>query len=211
MRRPISINQPKQLIVEGRDAEEFFTALLNKMDVENVRVGSAALEIQNFGGVNELSSFLRALRVTPGFSQVVSLGIIRDAERDPVSAFQSVCSVLQNAGFNAPKQPGIFEGDRPRISVLILPDAETPGMLESLCLRAIGDDSIMRCVYEYFDCVKQSTQSVEFPKNIEKSMIQAFLASKPEYTPHLGVAAHKGYWPWNNPVFDHIKQFLFNM
>ena len=45
-------------------------------------------------------------------------------------------------------------------------------------------------------------------KNVNKARVQAFLASRPKHVVHLGLAAYKGYWPWDDPAFDHVKQFL---
>ena len=29
-----------------------------------------------------------------------------------------------------------------------------------------------------------------------------------DYTLYVGKAAEKGYWPWDSPVFDPMKEFL---
>ena len=46
------IGKPRQLFVEGRDAEEFFMALLRNMRLVD------EVQIQNFGGINDLPGFL---------------------------------------------------------------------------------------------------------------------------------------------------------
>ena len=202
------IEKPKQLLVEGRDAEEFFEALLRDMN------SLEEIQIQNFGGINELPSFLRSIQIAPGpdgtlVSDIVSMGIIRDAEGPPEDAFKSVCSALSNTGLDTPNQPEIFDGNSPRVGVLILPDAVTKGMLEDLCLRSVEGHPAMQCIDEYFDCLESQTDSM--PRNISKAKVQAFLASMPEQVLHLGLAAHKGYWPWDNSAFDHIKRFLSSL
>ena len=143
MRDPRPIEKPKQLVVEGRDAEEFFAALLREMGLEE------EIQVQSFGGISELANFLKAVRIAPGpdgslVPELVSLGIIRDAERKhPENAFKSACSALRGAGFAAPSQIETFEGDIPRVGVLILPDADTKGMLEDLCLRTIQSGNVL--------------------------------------------------------------------
>ena len=211
------IDKPKQLVVEGRDVEEFLKALLRNMGLEE------EIQIQNFGGVAQLANFLQefqdilqAIRIARGFrgflaQGIASLGVVRDAERysEPEDAFKSACSALNGIGLTAPSQIERFEGSNPRVGVLILPDAKTKGMLETLCLRSVEDYPAMQCVNEYFDCVKEQLGSL--PKNMDKARVQAFLASTPEYVPHLGLAAHRGYWAWDSPAFDHVKQFLRNL
>jgi hypothetical protein len=208
------IDKPRQLIVEGRDVEEFLKALLREMEL------SEEIQIRNFGGVDQLANFLQefqdfvqAVRQAPGsegllVQEITSLGIVRDAERhiDPEDAFKRVCTALNGIGLTAPSQIGTFEGSNPKVGIFILPDAKTKGMLETLCLRSVVNHPAMQCVDEYFDCVNNRLGSL--PKNMEKARVQAFLASNTKYVPHLGLAAQKGYWPWDSPAFDHVKQFL---
>lgn len=207
------IDKSRQLFVEGRGAEEFFMALLRNMDL------AEEVQIQNFGGINELPGFLqeyqdliRAIRIAAGpqgalVPEIASIGIIRDAEeKRPIDAFGSVCRALKGIDLAPPSQIAKFEGDKLRIGVLILPDTITNGMLEDLCLRSVADDPVMQCIDEYFECVEKQVGSL--PKNMPKAKVQAFLASRPKYIAHLGLAAQKNYWPWKHPAFDHVKQFL---
>jgi hypothetical protein len=194
------ISQPKQLLVEGRSAEIFFGALLNQLALNDVQT-------QNFGGNDELPGFLKALRQGPGFlEQVISVGIIRDAETDARAAFQSVCSALRGAGLAVPTQAMMPIGQRPQVGILILPDATTPGMLETLCLRSVADNPVIECIEQYFQCVEQCTSSL--PNNMHKAKVQAFLASRSRPALLLGQAASAGYWPWDSPVFSDAKLFL---
>jgi len=211
------VDKPKQLFVEGRDPEEFFTALLREMGM------AEEMQIQNFGGISELPNslqefqdLLRAVQIAPGtqgslFPEINSLGIVCDTERfrSPTDAFRSVRGALHGAGLTAPSQIETFEGSNPKVGVLILPDATTRGMLENLCLRSVESDPVMQCIDEYFNCIERQVGSL--PGNMAKARVQAFLASKPEYVPHLGLSAHRGYWEWDDPAFDHIKQFLSNL
>ncbi len=63
-----------QLLVEGKDQLNFFEALIEHLSLENV-------QIQDFGGVDELRSFLPALVNMPNFHEIVeSIGIVRDVD-----------------------------------------------------------------------------------------------------------------------------------
>lgn len=121
------IKSPKQVLVEGRDAEEFFGPFLKHIQL-------AGVQIQNFGGISELRTFLRLIVKSPGFASlpVTSVGIVRDAEDDPDAAFQSVCSALQGAGLAVPRRPLTIEGSNPCVGVFLLPDGQYPGMIETL-------------------------------------------------------------------------------
>lgn len=200
MPRPKAITHPKQLLVEGRDAVAFFGALLKHL-------GLSEVQIQNFGGISELRPFLKALRNEPGFwGNVLSLGVIRDAESNPQGAFQSVRDSLLAASLPSPVKPAVSEGNNPQVSVLILPGAATPGMLESLCLAALENDPATQCVDDYFDCLKQ--QLAALPSNLTKARLHAFLSSRPKPDLLVGEAASAGYFPWDHPTFDQVKHFL---
>lgn len=195
-----AITYSKVLLVEGRDAFHFFMALLRHLGI------LAEIEIRNFGGVDDLTKYLKTLRITPGFTNVNSVGIVRDAEANAASAFDSVCSSLRRAGMNIPQHPMAIAPGQPDVSVFILPDCSNPGMLENLCLQAVRDETAMFCVKDYFQCLDE--QSVALPTNKPKAQVQTFLASRTRPGLLLGQAAHAGYWPWDNPAFASLKQFL---
>jgi hypothetical protein len=200
MPTPKRITEPKQLIVEGADAVYFFRALLKHLDLTGI-------QIQNFGGIGELRAFLKALCNAPDFlTLVTSVGIVRDAETDASAAFQSVCSALNGANLTIPQQPMTPIGDSPQVNVLILPDATTSGMLETLCLRTVENDPVMECIEQYFNCIKQRRGIL--PTNMPKAKVQAFLASRPKPGLLLGQAADAGYWLWESLALEPVKQFL---
>jgi len=200
MPKPKQIEAPKQLVVEGQDAAKFFEVLLRQRKLSGV-------QIQNYGGISELSAFLKALKATPGFQQVTSLAVVRDAEGDCRSAEQSVCSALSNANLPVPDKPIGLANATLRVSYFILPDCSSSGMLESLCLRAINGDPAMSCVGGYFECLGR--QGVNIPESMMyKAKLHAFLASRQKPDLQLGEAADKGYLNLDNPAFDQLKHFL---
>ncbi|MFQ5793994.1 MAG: DUF3226 domain-containing protein [Candidatus Bipolaricaulia bacterium] len=156
--------------------------------------------------MGDLAPYLETLIITSGFDDVTSLGIVRDAEEDATTAFRSVCGSLGRARLSVPKQPMVVAGSNPKVSVFILPDCSNSGMLETLCLQTISNDPIMSCIDQYFQCVQNQTG--DSPGNLPKAKVHAFLASRPTPGLLLGQASHAGYWAWENPIFDDIKQFL---
>jgi len=196
---PLPISLEKVLIVEGRDEVEFIEALLHHLGVAD------QIEIRDFGGVTDMRPYLKTLVDTPGFDNVISLGVARDAETNAASAFQSVADSLRQYGLPAPRVPLATAEGRPRTSVFIFPDCHEPGMLETLCLRAVADDAALLCVVEYFACLER--QGTERPTN-DKARAQALLASRPKPGLLVGQAAHAGYWPWDSPALADLRQFL---
>lgn len=49
------------------------------------------------------------------------------------------------------------------------------------------------------------------PYNMAKAKVHTFLASRIEPDKRLGEAAQAGYWPFNDPVFDPLKNFILNL
>jgi hypothetical protein len=194
------ITYAKLLVVEGIDPWGFFKALLQTMDL------LSEVEIRNYGGIKELTDYLNTLRVTPGFRDVVSLGIVRDAEIDAKSAFQSVRDSLACAELPVPEKPKVAAPGTPATSVFILPDCEKSGMLETLCLEAVTNDPAIPCVEDYFDCLKRS--GIDVPSNLAKAQTHAFLASRSKPGLSLRWAAREGYWPWTDSAFDGLKAFV---
>ncbi|MFZ1472539.1 MAG: DUF3226 domain-containing protein [Anaerolineae bacterium] len=196
---PQPLTALKQLLVEGADASRFFQSF-------SAALALSSLQIHNFGGNSELPGFLKALALMPGFDEVASLAIIRDAEVDPQAAFQSVCAALRRAGLAAPAQSGIFSSGRLQVGVFILPDSSSAGMLESICLRAVAADPAYACIEPYFACLDRA--GVPRPANMEKAQLQVFLASRHRPGLRIGEAAAAGVWPWQSTVFDALRRFL---
>jgi hypothetical protein len=198
-RTPQALSKPKLLIGEGKEEVDFFTAFLTHLNITDVQV-------EQYGGKQELPSYLKTLVVRPDYPNVVSLGITRDADNSAQSAFQSVCSSLNRASLPVPSKPGEIVGDSPQVSIMILPDGQNSGMLEDLFLTAIETDPVLPCVDEYFDCVYRT--SGRKPNNMAKARVHTWLASQLEPDKRLGEAAKAGYLPWDSPGFDSLKQFL---
>jgi hypothetical protein len=90
-----------------------------------------------------------------------------------------------------------------------LPDNQNQGMLETLCLESLENDTSMNCVNQYFDCIKE--ESNIFPNNIHKAKIHAWLASRTIPDKRLAEASEAGYFDFNNSVFDNLKQFILSL
>jgi hypothetical protein len=230
------ITEPKLLLVEGKDEVKFFTQLVSDLDLVGIQVRAV-------GGKARFRDRLNALLKGPGHDRVTSLGIVRDADKNPQGAFDSICGALRALGLPIPPAPLQPVGDSPQITVMILPDKDSEGMLEDLCLASVVGDPAMACVEAYFACLEDQIDLDDLPNNPAKARMRAFLSAMewceeayfeslqehlrihpPEnptvaqvhtilssrYKPDLdlGIAAQKGYWPLDDPIFADVKQFL---
>ena len=209
--KPESIRQPVQLVVEGKDAFNFFGAFIEDLELANVQV-------QNFGGVTDLNGFLDAFVRAPGFAGVRSIGIVRDAERraeddrpreaqpSPAwSAFQSVQSSLRRFELPVPDRPTERVGTDCTVSVFVLPGDTNEGMLETLLCGTFANTEVDRCIDAFFRCTANSGDPVQHP---EKARAHAYLTTMPHPHVSVGVAAQKGYWDFDHEVFDGVRRFL---
>ncbi len=201
---PEVVTRPKIVLVEGKDEKIFFDKLCVHIEKQ------ADIQILDFGGITQFRKYLKSLKASSSYRSmnVNSLGVIRDAELDMGSAFQSVCDALKASGFAVPSHPSEMVDGDPNISVFILPDCQNQGMLETLCWQAVArsDDSAIPCVHQYLDCLKKSSA---LPKNADKARLHTFLASRKEPGLLVGEATGKsGYWNLDSSVFKPLKKFL---
>lgn len=193
-----SPSQPALLLVEGKDDRAFFDTL--RM-VRNL----PAFEIIQYEGKSKLRPFLKGLVLAEGFSNVVSLGVVRDADDNPAAAADSIRGALQAAGLPVPVAALTAVGTAPRVAFMIVPDATSSGALEELCFRAFAGDPALPCVDQYFDCL--AATGLPHPKD-PKHRMRILLASRPEFRPGLAMAIESGYVPVHADAFDQAAQFV---
>ena len=191
-----------QLLVEGTDPCHVFREFCRSWSLSEI-------EVRDFGGITQLRTYLDGLVRTPEFSNVTRLGIIRDAEESAESAFQSVHDSLQNAGLDAPDNTNEPSSGSPSVSVLILPDGNNPGNLESLIWRSINTGPEAPCIRDFLGCLKK-IEGVNITRP-DKARVHAYLAGKPQPNVSVGVAARKGYWDPQHPVFSGLRCFLITL
>ena len=85
------IEKPKLLLVEGIDEVRLFGALAKDIGAEDV-------QIRDYQGKGNLRPFLRVLPQIPGYSELESIGVTRDADENSVNAAQSVRDALGGGG-----------------------------------------------------------------------------------------------------------------
>lgn len=190
-----------QLLVEGTSPKGVLEVLCTSWNL-------LSIEIRDFRNVENLRTYLETFVRTRGFLDVTDLGIIRDAERSSQSAFQSVQHSLRNAGLDVPEFPGESSRGAPAVSVLILPDSESEGNLESLLWRSVQEEPEARCVHEFLGCLNLG--DVDITRR-DKARVQAYLASKPRPHGAVSVAAKRGHWDPQHRAFSQLRRFLLNL
>ena len=200
MPTPNRLEFRRQLLVAGRDQWNFFQALIRHMNIGDI-------QIQNFGGVNDLTGFVMNLVEMGEFSDSVeSIGIVRDAEVSATSAFQSVQSSLDRAGLPVPDHPMEPTDSLPSINVMILPDDHSPGMLETLLCRSFAGSGLDNCIDSFLECVCETTgHELHRP---DKARAHAYIAAQRDPHVSVGVAAQRSYWDLDHAALDGVRSFL---
>ena len=168
---PEPITKSRILLVEGKDEVILFSELLVNQNL------NSSVQVIEIKGKDQFGGRLRALRAFSGFDQVISIGVVRDADSNPTSAFQSVCSGLRNAKLPVPTTPMQSIAGPPQVTVMIVPNADTQGMIENVCLNSVSDDPAMACVEQYFHCLEAQLRALA-ENDIPKARVRAFLASR---------------------------------
>ena len=195
------IEKSIQLLVEGNDERNFFEAFLRHLDI------SHNVQVQSFDGVSQLALFVETLAATDEFKdRVESLGVVRDAETSAQSAFQSIQRSLLVAGLPVPDQPRQRAGSSPAVSALILPDDDSPGMLETLLCQTFASSSLDGCIDSFFECVH--AELGHGPHRPHKARAHAYIATQRDPHVSVGVAAQRSYWDLDHAVFDGVRNFL---
>jgi len=212
------ISKNKLILVEGYDDKNFFDALLEYLEIENVQIWNAKT-------VTDYKNEIPAIYNLSGFNNLEYFIITRDADTNNwKDSFASIKNILRKLNLPCPKNNAEYKTkDDLSVGVFILPGNNNGTMLEDLCLQTVKDNPIMKCVNQYIDCVKSNTKSkinVEshkekkeqcFPKNIAKAKVQTYLAGKYEIVNSLGLGAKKGYWNFEHECLNDLKNFLLKL
>jgi hypothetical protein len=198
MGEKIVINKDKLLLVEGIDEQKLFESIFRKKNISDIQIIPS-------GGVNNFKRIFKAITLTRGFDEVLSIGIVQDADNDFKARFDSICHTLTVSKLTAPTKTIEFTDSLPRIGIYIMPDCKSEGMLETLCIDSVKKTKEMKCVNLYFDCLKQ--YDIEIP-NLPKSRAQVYLSSKNPLVKSVGIAANKGIWDFDSNGFKKLIDFI---
>ena len=135
------------LAVEGKDECNFFKAMFKHEKINNIQV-------VDIGGKDKFKTKFHLLNNTDGFSEVHTLGFVRDAEQNQAnSAFLSICGIIKKYKFPTPRDINtVIDENNKKIGVFIMPNNIDKGMLEDLCIDFVISKPIFGCVNEYIKC-----------------------------------------------------------
>ena len=196
------VTSPVVILGEGRDEAELLSVLARHLGLQ--------VQCIDCGGSQQFQVRLKVVVKAPGFRQVRSLGVVRDAEANAAGAADSIRNCLRAEGLAVPKGPLQRESadDGPDTAFLVVPLGETSGMMEDLILRTFEDQPSWRCQLAFFQCLKD--RQIDVAGDNKKRRVQAGLASltSRHVARNIGDAAHMGLIPPDHQSLSELRDFL---
>lgn len=204
------------ILCEGRDAEEFLIAYLNSDAMSEMRVFAEDFQVKDFGGINDLTKELNALKNMDGYSQLKSLIIIRDAEKDAEGATKSIVSSLSARGLSITEKTDISDESMPKIGYRLFPACNTeavPGTLEDLCLAILNEknrEDVLADVQSFMQGMKDKHDRKL--KHEHKTKLHTYFSVTDGLVGmKIGEAAKANAFDWHSEKLQSLKEFLIEM
>lgn len=212
----IKIHKKHLILCEGRDAKNFLIRYLNSPALQDDPFFSHDIEVFNFGGNEELRSYLAPFKLITGFSDVISLLVIRDAEQDVQKAVHQVQSAFCANGLEVPAVQGQWANGVPKTCFLLFPAFGTvsrAGTLEDLCVTILNDAAAETPIEEVDAFVKHLEQDREQTfSHLHKTRLHTYFSVNNKFVSmKVGEAAKAGAFDWSHPNLEPLKKCLSEM
>ena len=195
------LKSDRVLLVEGTDEFNLIGAMLHSWNIDHVQVIGV-------GGKDRIKTNLEIV-ISDALAMGIELsaiGVLRDADAHPTRALQSVTDALRSLDLPTPDSHGDIMHGSPSVGVFILPDGTSPGAVEDLCWEAVQETSAGKCSTVYLECLEESGALAS--KNPAKTLVHSYLAAQEDPSSRVGEGALKGYWSFDHPAFDPLRDFV---
>jgi len=139
-----TIDKTNLILCEGEDATQFLIRYISML--QKTETAFSDFLVLDFGGNDELSTFLFDLPSYPGYDIVKTIIIVRDAERNHEDAVKSVKSALEKSAFPVPLAPNMVEkNEKVRLAFSLFPSLSTTsrnGTLEDLFIENLAESGV---------------------------------------------------------------------
>lgn len=207
---------PHLIFCEGVDAYFFLIWFLDFIKQQNSAF--ASFRVYNFGGINDLSKYLRIFSKLDGFCKIVrSICVVRDAETNASSAVQSIRRSLDKCKFAVPDtscSKAVGTGLYPQIATgfVLFPEiGERPesGTLEDLCLRILATENV-ETMLEHVNTTLEQYRD-QLPR-LHKNRLHTFFSLTDKFVSlRIGEAAKCRAFDYEKPEMRLLKSFLLRM
>lgn len=203
------IDSPNVLLVEGSSDQQFIYQLTNRAGIPR-----GAYRIPTWeegGGFQTVVDSLPAVLVG---SVVQRVGIVVDADDDPVARWRSITNKLHGEGYNLPAEPVVGglvhqeEGKRIAVGVWLMPDNLHQGMLEDMAFQLLPTgDLLWPHAVDAVARVAKLEQRFKRTYTI-KAQLHTWLAWQDEPGTPLGLAVKREYLQGDAPLSVEFVRWL---
>ncbi len=188
-----TLTLPHLIVCEGAADEAFLRALCKHRELAEVSIRHPGdVDRGGRGGLDKLGWLLRGIGTWRGFEQVTDILVVADNDTDPAANFARVRHQVANAGYPAPETPlAVAEGvvqDLPRrLRILMLPWADRPGSLETLCLgpARAAEPALADCADAFAACARAAGRDQGARR--DQFLLRVLLAAGHPPDPRLGL------------------------
>ena len=212
----IVIHKKHLILCEGMDAKKFLVRYLNSPALQENPFFSGDIEALDFGGNEDLSAYLAALKGIDGYSDLVSLLVIRDAELDAQKAAHQVQNALRSNGLDVPAAQGQWTDGIPKTCFLLFPalgTEERPGTLEDLCVTILDNaktETPMEEIDTFVGHLEQNRKQTFTHRH--KTRLHTYFSVNNKFVGmKVGEAADAGAFDWFHPNLEPLKNCLSKM
>lgn len=194
-----SFHKPHLLIVEGLDEVNFLICMLHYLQIETV-------QIHPIDGINGLTTKLKVVSKTAGFSDVKRIALLVDNDTDPVARHQSIRDSLAAAGLPVPPAADVLVGTQKQVMYSTLPGPDTPGCLEDFLMRSFNDQPIA----PHVDSFLNNAGLIQEPltSRWSKSWVHSYLSTHEEPGLKIGEATRARYIDVSHIAFQPLHKLI---
>lgn len=204
------------ILCEGLDARNFLIYYLNSQPLSDIPAFSRTFQVEDFGGNEELPTQIQLWTRAPGFNQLKSVLVIRDAETSSESASQHVIHAFKDAGLPVPEYPcQITKGEVLQTGFALFPsfsELQRNGTLEDLCLSILEEtEKPVLDEINLFICKLKDKELRSFPRKFKTRLHTYFSITDNYVSLKIGEAAKAGAFNWESPKLSPLKSFLYEV
>jgi len=209
-----TISSPHLILCEGEDTTLFIIYYLKHL--RNRESGFEDFLALNFGGNEELPTFLSDLPNYPGYDIAESMTIIRDSEKDHQGSIQAVQSALKNAGFPVPAKPNtVARNNEMKAAFSLFPslsENDLNGALEDLLINILkenGAKNLLNDIQFFLGDLKSKGRSFKW---LHKSKLHTYFSVTNDFVAKkIGEATEAGAFDLECTEMNSLKELLTNI
>lgn len=203
------------ILCEGIDTFNFMLQYLKSNALSYDQRFSNDIQLFDFGGIDNLYTFILSLKGMENFDAITRLLIIRDAETSVERANNMIHTALTKSDLPVPKccHSWTTEGVEIQTAFTLMPTCSpepSTGALEDLCWDILKDEhacQMKKDIQEFIWQMKKKYNSIQTHEH--KSRLHSYFSVNEKLISlKIGEAAKAGAFDWNSPKLQSLKELL---